>query len=61
MPALRVSFALRGRLVPALFFELTYHLEHRLYPGVPTHRLTELSRRLEPHLRAAGVVPRSVP
>jgi beta-carotene hydroxylase len=52
---------LRGRVIPALFLELTYHLEHHLYPGVPSHHLAELSRRLEPTFRAAGVRPRRVP
>jgi beta-carotene hydroxylase len=48
---------LRGRLVPALFLELTYHLEHHLYPQVPSHHLPELARRLQPTLAAAGVRP----
>jgi beta-carotene hydroxylase len=52
---------LRGRLIPAIFLELTYHLEHHLYPQVPSHRLAELSRRLEPTLTGAGVVPWYVP
>ena len=52
---------LRGRIVPALFLELTYHLEHHLYPEVPSHHLPELSRRLDPLLRRAGVRPRRVP
>lgn len=52
---------LRGRLLPAVFLELTYHLEHHLYPQVPSHRLPELARRLEPVLRRAGVRPRRVP
>ncbi len=52
---------LRGRVVPALFLELTYHLEHHLYPEVPSHRLPELASRLEPFFRAAGVRPRQVP
>lgn len=52
---------LRGRIIPALFLELTYHLEHHLYPAVPAHHLAELSRRLEPDLRRAGVAPRRVP
>jgi beta-carotene hydroxylase len=43
--------------VPALFLELTYHLEHHLYPQVPSHNLPELSRRLEPIFQDAGVVP----
>jgi fatty acid desaturase len=51
---------LRGRVLPAMFLELTYHLEHHLYPQVPTHRLAELARRLDPFLRRAGVQPRRV-
>ena len=54
------THTLRGWLIPKLFLELTYHLEHHLYPQVPSHRLPELSRRLEPLLRAAGVRPRRV-
>lgn len=52
---------LRGRIIPALFLELTYHLEHHLYPQVPSHHLPELSRRLEPVFQQAGVQPRQVP
>ncbi|MEZ0067386.1 fatty acid desaturase [Streptacidiphilus sp. MAP12-20] len=48
---------LRGRLLPALFLELTYHLEHHLYPQVPSHHLPELSRRLDGYLRSHGVRP----
>jgi beta-carotene hydroxylase len=48
---------LRGRLVPALFLELTYHLEHHLYPQVPSHHLPELARRLDGYLRSHGVRP----
>jgi beta-carotene hydroxylase len=52
---------LRGHVVPVLFLELTYHLEHHLYPAVPSHHLPELARRLGPFFRAAGVLPRRVP
>lgn len=52
---------LRGRLVPALLLEQTYHLEHHLYPGVPSHKLPELARRLDPYLGSAGVHPPRVP
>ena len=52
---------LRGRLLPPLLLEQTYHLEHHLYPRVPSHKLPELARRLDPFLRSAGVVPRRVP
>jgi beta-carotene hydroxylase len=52
---------LRGWLIPHLFLELTYHLEHHLYPSVPSHQLPALSRRLEPLFREAGVQPIVVP
>jgi len=51
---------LRGRVIPALFLELTYHLEHHLYPQVPSHHLAELARRLDPYFERAGVRPRRV-
>ncbi len=53
--------SLRGRLLPALFLELTYHLEHHLYPAVPSHHLPELARRLDPIMQRAGVRLRRVP
>ena len=43
--------------MPALFLELTYHLEHRLYLSVPSHQYAELARRLEPYLGQEGVEP----
>jgi len=52
---------LRGRIIPALFLELTYHLEHHLYPAVPSHHLPRLSERLDPFFREAGVQARRVP
>ena len=55
------THTLRGTIVPRLFLELTYHLEHHLYPEVPSHKLPELSRRLEPIFRKAGVRPVHVP
>jgi beta-carotene hydroxylase len=55
------AHTLRGRLVPPLLLEQTYHLEHHLYPRVPSHKLPRLARRLEPVLRARGVVPVRVP
>ena len=42
------THTLRGRLIPALFLELTYHLEHHLYPQVPSHHLAQLADRLDP-------------
>ena len=55
--ALFQTYTLRGRIMPKLFLELTYHLEHHLYPAVPSHHYAELARRLEPTLREAGVKP----
>ncbi|MBA3533983.1 MAG: fatty acid desaturase [Ardenticatenales bacterium] len=55
--ALLQTYTLRGNIIPRLFLELTYHLEHHLYPAVPSHNYAELARRLEPHLRQAGVEP----
>jgi beta-carotene hydroxylase len=52
---------LRGHVIPLLLLEQTYHLEHHLYPRVPSHKLPELARRLDPFLRSVGVVPRRVP
>jgi beta-carotene hydroxylase len=51
---------LRGRVLPPLLLEQTYHLEHHLYPRVPSYKLPELARRLDPFLRSAGVRPRRV-
>jgi beta-carotene hydroxylase len=51
------THTLCGRLIPALFLELTYHLEHHLYPQVPSHRLAALANRLAPYLHDAGVQP----
>ncbi|GLZ06074.1 hypothetical protein Acsp03_35400 [Actinomadura sp. NBRC 104412] len=54
------THTLRGRVVPRLFLELTYHLEHHLYPQVPSHNLARLAQRLDPFLDEAGVHPRRV-
>ena len=55
------THTLRGWIIPKLFLELTYHLEHHLYPRVPSHNLPKLSSRLEPSFRQAGVRPIRVP
>jgi beta-carotene hydroxylase len=49
------AHTLRGRIIPALFLELTYHLEHHLYLQVPSHHLAELARRLDPFFKESGV------
>lgn len=55
------THTLRGRVIPMLFLELTYHLEHHLYPQVPSHHLKELATRLDPFFDRAGVARRRVP
>jgi beta-carotene hydroxylase len=42
-----VAGSLRWPVVPALLLGLTYHLEHHLYPQVPSHHMAELARRLQ--------------
>ncbi len=55
--ALFQTYTLRGRMIPKIFLELTYHLEHHLYPAVPSHHYAELSKRLQPYLQQHGVEP----
>lgn len=52
---------LRSYLRTSLDNYLAYHLEHHLYPQVPSHNLPLLSQRLEPVFRDAGVIPTRVP
>jgi beta-carotene hydroxylase len=53
--------AFRGRVIPALLLQHTFHLEHHLYPAVPAQNWRELSRRLDPYLDKAGVHPIRIP
>jgi fatty acid desaturase len=49
---------IRGRVKAALTYDMFYHLEHHLFPAVPTRRLAELARRLDavaPELSAKQV------
>ncbi|MCH8621831.1 fatty acid desaturase [Undibacterium sp. TS12] len=47
--------SLRGKIIPALLCNLSYHLEHHLYPQVPSYNLPELAERLDPHFSRLGV------
>lgn len=38
---------IRGALKGAVTYDMFYHLEHHLFPAVPTRRLPELARRLD--------------
>jgi beta-carotene hydroxylase len=52
--AITQTRSLRGKLIPLIFLELTYHLEHHLYPQVPSHNLNKLSKRIDPFLQQQG-------
>ncbi|MCB0826000.1 MAG: fatty acid desaturase [Armatimonadetes bacterium] len=60
-PRVKQAWTCRGRWIPRIFLPLAYHLEHHLYPLVPSHNLPKLAERLEPTLLAAGVEPIHVP
>lgn len=57
----RQAWTVRGRFIPQMFLPLAYHLEHHLYPLVPSHNLPRLAQRLQPWLDEAGVRPVRVP
>lgn len=46
---------LRGNIIPALLCNLSYHLEHHLYPQVPSYNLARLAEQLDPHFARMGV------
>ena len=51
----------RGRWVPALFLQHTYHLEHHLYPMVASANWQRLSQRLDPILAERQIKPILLP
>ena len=44
-----IARTIRGRLKSVMTFNMFYHVEHHLFPRVPTFRLPELARRLDEH------------
>jgi fatty acid desaturase len=53
-PELQLARTQRGLWKTALTYQMFYHVEHHLFPAVPTARLPELAARLDqsmPHLR----------
>ncbi|MFN2100635.1 fatty acid desaturase family protein [Altererythrobacter sp. MF3-039] len=51
-----VARSQRNPVVNAVSYNMFFHLEHHLFPGVPVKRLPALARRLDaavPHLKAA--------
>lgn len=62
-PRAVVARSQRGWLINALTFNLLYHREHHLFPGVPACNLPELARRIDtatPNIKVVQVV-RMVP
>lgn len=50
----------RNQLINLLTFNLLYHVEHHLFPAVPSNHLPELAKRLDiaaPHLTKQRVLP----
>ena len=37
----------RGALITALSYGMLFHVEHHLFPAVPTRHLAELARRID--------------
>ena len=54
---LQQARTLRGRIIPMLLCNLSYHLEHHLYPQVPSYNLARLAKRLDPYFVQLGVRP----
>ena len=52
---LTLTRTVRGALLPALTLGSGYHLEHHLYPRVPSPNYRRLAKRLQPALDAHGV------
>lgn len=58
---LHQTHAVRGRWIPEVFLQHTYHLEHHLYPSVSSHQWPVLAKRLDAYLEAQGVKPVQLP
>ncbi len=53
----------RNPVINVLTFNLLYHVEHHLFPAVPSNHLPELAKRLDraaPHLTKLHVLPNQV-
>lgn len=46
-PAREIGRTLRNPFKSAIAFDMFFHVEHHLFPKVPTHHLPELARRLD--------------
>jgi beta-carotene hydroxylase len=52
LTAYQQSKTMRGRIVPASMLGMGYHLEHHLWPMIPSHHLAETARRTQQILEA---------
>lgn len=52
----QIGVSVRGWLLKQSLFGLTWHMEHHLYPQVPTHRLPELATRLQPWMSDEALI-----
>lgn len=50
--AVHQARTMHGKVFPWLLLGLNYHLEHHLYPRVPSANMRKLSERLLPYLKA---------
>ena len=54
-----IARTLRGRILGLITFDMFYHVEHHLFPQVPTCRLPQLAARLDqaaPELQTKRVI-----
>ena len=42
-----IARTIRGRLKSLLTYNMFYHIEHHLFPKVPTRRMARMGRRLD--------------
>ena len=42
-----IARTIRGRVKAVISYDMFFHVEHHLYPAVPTRRLPILARRLD--------------
>lgn len=54
----QLGVSVRGWVLQQVLFGLTWHMEHHLYPQVPTHRLPELAQRLKPWMTDQALIYR---
>lgn len=59
--ALQQTVFVRGRWIPMLLLQHSYHLEHHLYPQVPAWNYSKLAQRLDPYFSGQNIQPYRIP